>query len=106
MTVTMTGGNGTVRRLAFWSIPLACGVTALKLAAWQVTGSRVITGENATDAGTGVRPPNNFVFGAVHWGYATPAALDQVAPERTFRRVADLFALAPAWAGHAAERTA
>jgi cation diffusion facilitator family transporter len=39
MTVTMTGGNGTVRRLAFWSIPLACGVTALKLAAWQVTGS-------------------------------------------------------------------
>ncbi|PWV97547.1 cation diffusion facilitator family transporter [Hoeflea marina] len=29
----------TVRRLAFWSIPLAFGVMALKFAAWHVTGS-------------------------------------------------------------------
>jgi cation diffusion facilitator family transporter len=28
-----------VRRLAFWSIPLALGVMALKFLAWQVTGS-------------------------------------------------------------------
>lgn len=29
----------TVRRLAFWSIPLALGVMALKFVAWHVTGS-------------------------------------------------------------------
>lgn len=31
--------NGHVRRLAFWSIPVALAVTGLKLAAWSVTGS-------------------------------------------------------------------
>lgn len=47
-----------------------------------------------------------MAFGAVHWGYATPAALDQAAPERTFREVADLLLLAPTRAGEAAERAA
>jgi phosphate-selective porin OprO and OprP len=36
--------------------------------AWQVAGSWVITGENATDAGIGVRPRRNFDFGAGGWG--------------------------------------
>jgi phosphate-selective porin OprO/OprP len=46
----------------------------IALDAWQVTGSWVITGENATDAGTGVRPRNNFDFGAGHWGAFQVAA--------------------------------
>lgn len=32
-------GNMTVRRLAFWGIPMSLGVMGLKLAAWWVTGS-------------------------------------------------------------------
>jgi phosphate-selective porin OprO/OprP len=36
--------------------------------AWQVAGSWVLTGENATDIGTGVRPRNNLDFGNGHWG--------------------------------------
>ena len=28
----------------------------------------MLTGENATDAGSGVRPRNNFDFGNGHWG--------------------------------------
>ena len=35
----MAGPSGTVRRLAFWSIPLAIGVMGLKFVAWWVTGS-------------------------------------------------------------------
>lgn len=35
----MTEVSARVRRLAFWSIPVALGVTALKLAAWSITGS-------------------------------------------------------------------
>lgn len=40
--------------------------------AWQITGSYVLTGENATDAG--VRPKNNFDFGKGHWGAFQVAA--------------------------------
>jgi phosphate-selective porin OprO and OprP len=36
--------------------------------AWQVAGSWVLTGENATDAGSGVRPRRNFDYGAGGWG--------------------------------------
>jgi phosphate-selective porin OprO/OprP len=36
--------------------------------AWQVAASWVLTGENATDAGIGVRPRRNFTFGAGGWG--------------------------------------
>jgi phosphate-selective porin OprO/OprP len=36
--------------------------------AWQVAGSWVVTGENATDAGTGVRPRAGFDFGNGNWG--------------------------------------
>ncbi|HEX8044584.1 CDF family cation efflux transporter EmfA [Rhizobium sp.] len=32
-------GNQTIRRLAFWGIPLSLGVMGLKMAAWWVTGS-------------------------------------------------------------------
>lgn len=35
----MAGSPLTVRRLAFWSIPLAIGVMGLKFVAWWVTGS-------------------------------------------------------------------
>jgi phosphate-selective porin OprO/OprP len=36
--------------------------------AWQVAGSWVLTGENATDAAAGVRPRANFDFGNGNWG--------------------------------------
>lgn len=36
--------------------------------AWQVAASWVLTGENATDAGIGVRPLRNFDFGTGGWG--------------------------------------
>jgi phosphate-selective porin OprO/OprP len=36
--------------------------------AWQVAASWVLTGETATDAGTGVRPRENFDFGNGHYG--------------------------------------
>jgi phosphate-selective porin OprO/OprP len=36
--------------------------------AWQISGSWVLTGENATDASRGVRPRRNFDFGAGGWG--------------------------------------
>ena len=36
--------------------------------AWQVAGSWVLTGEHATDAGSGLRPRRNFDFGAGGWG--------------------------------------
>ena len=42
--------------------------------AWQLTGSYVLTGEAATDAGAGVRPRNNFDFGNGHWGAFQVAA--------------------------------
>jgi phosphate-selective porin OprO and OprP len=42
--------------------------------AWQITGSYVLTGEAATDAGAGVRPRNNFDFGNGHWGAVQVAA--------------------------------
>ena len=42
--------------------------------AWQLAGSWVITGENATDAGAGVRPRANFDFGNGNWGAFQVAA--------------------------------
>jgi phosphate-selective porin OprO/OprP len=42
--------------------------------AWQVAASYVLTGESATDAGTGVRPRANFDFGAGSWGAFQVAA--------------------------------
>ena len=42
--------------------------------AWQLTGSFVLTGEAATDAGAGVRPRTNFDFGNGHWGAFQVAA--------------------------------
>ena len=36
--------------------------------AWQVAGSWVLTGEDATDAAAGIRPRNNFDFGNGHLG--------------------------------------
>lgn len=42
--------------------------------AWQVAASWVITGENATDAGTGVRPRADFDFGNGNWGAFQVAA--------------------------------
>jgi phosphate-selective porin OprO/OprP len=42
--------------------------------AWQVAGSIVLTGENATDAGIGVRPRDNFDFGGGHLGAFQVAA--------------------------------
>jgi len=36
--------------------------------AWQVAGSWVLTGESATDSGSGVRPRRNFDFGHGGWG--------------------------------------
>jgi phosphate-selective porin OprO/OprP len=42
--------------------------------AWQVAASYVLTGEAATDAGTGVRPRANFDFGAGNWGAFQVAA--------------------------------
>lgn len=36
--------------------------------AWQVAGGWVLSGENATDSGSGVRPRNNFDFANGHWG--------------------------------------
>lgn len=47
---------------------------AIGIDAWQITGSWVLTGENATDAGSGVRPRDNFDFGAGHWGAFQVAA--------------------------------
>ena len=37
--MTVDSSNATVRRLAFWSIPLAFAVMGLKFVAWNVTGS-------------------------------------------------------------------
>ena len=42
--------------------------------AWQVAGSWVLTGEKATDAGSGVRPRANFDFGNGNWGAFQVAA--------------------------------
>jgi phosphate-selective porin OprO/OprP len=42
--------------------------------AWQLAGSWVLTGENATDAASGIRPRNNFDFGNGHWGAFQVAA--------------------------------
>jgi phosphate-selective porin OprO/OprP len=42
--------------------------------AWQVAGSWVITRENATDTGGGIRPRNNFNFGNGAWGAFQVAA--------------------------------
>jgi phosphate-selective porin OprO and OprP len=36
--------------------------------AWQLAGSFVLTGEDATDSSAGIRPKANFDFGAGHWG--------------------------------------
>ncbi len=43
-------------------------------AAWQIAGSYVLTGESATDAGSGVRPRANFDFGNGNWGAFQVAA--------------------------------
>jgi phosphate-selective porin OprO/OprP len=49
-------------------MPIRKGTVREEIAhqAWQVAGSYVLTGENASDAG--VRPKNNFDFGHGHWG--------------------------------------
>jgi phosphate-selective porin OprO/OprP len=56
--------------------PIRRGLVADDIAhdAWQVAASWVITGENATDAGAGVRPRNNFDFGNGNWGALQVAA--------------------------------
>jgi phosphate-selective porin OprO and OprP len=50
------------------ALPIRKGTVRQDIAnqAWQITGSYVLTGENASDAG--VRPKNNFDFGKGHWG--------------------------------------
>lgn len=50
--------------------PVARGTAAADIdhTAWQVAAALVLTGENATDAGAGVRPRNNFDFGNGNWG--------------------------------------
>jgi phosphate-selective porin OprO and OprP len=42
--------------------------------AWQIAGSFVLTGEDATDSAAGIRPKANFDFGAGHWGALQMAA--------------------------------
>ena len=58
------------------STPVRRGAVAEDIGsdAWQVAGSWVMTGENATDAANGVRPRNNFDFGNGHWGAFQVAA--------------------------------
>jgi len=50
--------------------PVASTSTTVDVAsqAWQVAGSFLITGEDATDGSTLVRPRANFDFGNGHWG--------------------------------------
>jgi phosphate-selective porin OprO/OprP len=67
--------------------------------AWQITGSWVLTGESATDAGAGVRPRANFDFGNGNWGAF------QIAARYHSLRV-DADALTLALAAPAASRTA
>jgi phosphate-selective porin OprO and OprP len=57
-------------------VPVRRGTVREEIAsdAWQVAASWVLTGENATDAGTGVRPRNNFDFGNGNWGAFQVAA--------------------------------
>ena len=62
--------------------------------AWQVAGSWVLTGEDATDAGPGVRPRANFDFGNGHWG-----ALQITARYHTLRIDDEAFTLGFAAAG-------
>jgi phosphate-selective porin OprO/OprP len=56
--------------------PIRRGLVADDIAhdAWQIAASWVLTGENATDAGAGVRPRNSFDFGNGHWGALQVAA--------------------------------
>jgi phosphate-selective porin OprO/OprP len=56
--------------------PIRRGLAAGDIAhdAWQVAASWVLTGENATDAGAGIRPRNNFDFGNGNWGALQLAA--------------------------------
>ena len=68
--------------------------------AWQVAGSWVITGENATDAGAGVRPRANFDFGNGNWGAFQLAARYH---ELRIDRDAFTFNLAAAGASRTAE---
>jgi phosphate-selective porin OprO/OprP len=76
--------------------PVARGgaAAAVDHVAWQVAASFVLTGENATDAGAGIRPRANFDFGNGNWGAF------QVAARVHALRVADeAFTLGLATAG-------
>jgi phosphate-selective porin OprO and OprP len=57
-------------------LPILKGTIREKIAheAWQVAASIVLTGEEATDAGAGVRPRANFDFGNGHLGAFQVAA--------------------------------
>ena len=54
----------------------------------------VYIGDQTTDADAARAA--GLAFGAVHWGYATPALLATCAPAVTFETVADLRRIAPA----------
>ena len=84
------------------STPARRGTIAEDVAsdAWQVAGSWVLTGENATDAAAGVRPRNNFDFGNGHWGAFQIAARYH---ELTVEETAFSLGLAAAGASRTAE---
>jgi phosphoglycolate phosphatase len=56
--------------------------------------SAIYVGDQATDAQAAQAA--GIAFGAVRWGYATPAALDRRSPAMTFSRVSDLQHIAQA----------
>jgi phosphate-selective porin OprO/OprP len=57
-------------------MPISMGTVREEIAhdAWQVAGSLVLTGEDATDSSTGIRPGANFDFGQGHLGAFQVAA--------------------------------
>jgi cation diffusion facilitator family transporter len=62
--------NKAVQRLAFWGIPLAFGVMALKMVAWRVTGSVALLSD-------GLESTVNVIAAVVAWmvvGYAAKPA--------------------------------
>ena len=65
---------GGFAELGHSSVPVAKGQVRGRIShdAWQATGSYVLTGEKATDAG--VRPRANFDFGNGNWGAFQVAA--------------------------------
>ncbi|WP_246748624.1 cation diffusion facilitator family transporter [Rhizobium setariae] len=66
----MVQANTTVRRIAFWGIPLAFAVMGLKLVAWYVTGSVALLSD-------GLESTVNVIAAIVAWmvvGYAAKPA--------------------------------